>query len=293
MQGVCADFHRPALILLDSLGGTHPQEIKNLKQYVVHEGRDKRGLEFEYTALKGLTARGLPQQTNFCDCGVYLIGYMEAFVRDPAEFVRKVMSRELDRDNDFADFDPAKKRADIREKLIKLEEEQSAAKKQRKKEKARLLKLTNQNNGSVSPALPAVQRSSPLKPPAAHADSRMVQSSPVKPPLQATSFRRPALYSRSRSRSPTRRPSPIMEHTAQDEMLFGDEDGSPDELAESAGPHDGENYSHLVEDNESNDQSSTIRLTQDFTDELLQAAGEASRIEVDWEEEPSEIQKGV
>ena len=82
------------------MGGTHPQEIKNLKQYVVHEGRDKRGLEFEYTALKGLTARGLPQQTNFCDCGVYLIGYMEAFTRDPAEFVRKVMSRELDHNKD-------------------------------------------------------------------------------------------------------------------------------------------------------------------------------------------------
>ena len=252
-----------------------------MKQYVVHEGRDKRGLEFEYTALKGLTARGLPQQTNFCDCGVYLIGYMEAFVRDPAEFVRKVMSRELDRDNDFADFDPAKKRAEIREKLIKLEEDQSAAKKQRKKEKARLLKLTNQDNGSVSPALPAVQKSSPLRPPVAYVDSRMVQSSPVKPPIQKTSLRKPTTDPRSRSRSPTRTLPPIEERPALDEMLFGDEDGSPDGLGESAQPHDGENYSHLTEDSDTNDQASTIRLPQDFTDQLRQAAGEASQIVVD------------
>lgn len=279
MQRTCADFRRPALILLDSLGGTHPQEIKNLKQYVVHEGRDKRGLEFEYTALKGLTARGLPQQTNFCDCGVYLIGYMEAFVRDPAEFVRKVMSRELDRDNDFADFDPAKKRAEIREKLIKLEEKQSAAKKQRKKEKARLLRLANQENGSVSPALPAVQRSSPLKPPVAYADSRMVQSSPVKPLMQKTSLRKPISYPRSRSRSPSRRLSQILEGSAPDEMLFGDADGSSDELGESAKPYDGENHSHLAENHDkTNEQPSTISYPQRFVNELLQSVEEASEV---------------
>lgn len=205
---------------------------------------------------------------------------MEAFVRDPAEFVRKVMSRELDRDNDFADFDPAKKRAEIREKLIKLEEEQSAAKKQRKKEKARLLRLANQENGSVSPALPAVQRSSPLKPPAVYADSRMVQSSPVKPLMQRISLRKPTSYPRSRSRSPSRRPSPISERVAPDEMLFGDADGSSDELGESAGPdNNGENYSHLAEDeNDTNVQHSTISYPQGFTAELLQAAGEASEV---------------
>jgi hypothetical protein len=268
--------NRPALILLDSLGGTHPQEIKNLKQYVVHEGHDKRGLEFEYTALKGLTARGLPQQTNFCDCGVYLIGYMEAFVRDPAEFVRKVMSRELDHNNDFADFDPSKKRAEIREKLIKLEEEQSIAKKQRKKEKARLLKMASTNDGSASPALPTVQRSSPLKPPAAYADARMVQSSPVKQPppsMQKTSLRKSNLY----QTSPSRRPSPIAERTAQDDMLFGDADGCPDEL-------DREDDNHVEQDN---DEPGIISLPQDFRAQLEQAAQHASQVdtyEVDLEE---------
>jgi hypothetical protein len=270
---------RPALILLDSLGGTHPQEIKNLKQYVVHEGQDKRGLEFEYTALKGLTARGLPQQTNFCDCGVYLIGYMEAFVRDPAEFVRKVMSRELDHNNDFADFDPSKKRAEIREKLIKLEEEQSLAKKQRKKDKARLLKMASTDDGSASPALPTVQRSSPLKPPAAYADSRMVQSSPVKQPplsMQKTSTRKSTID----QTSPSRRPSTIAESEVQDVMLFGDADGSPDELNR-------EDDSHAAQDN---DEPGIISLPQDFRTQLEQAAHHASQVDT-YKSDPEEAER--
>ncbi|KAI5268567.1 cysteine proteinase [Aureobasidium subglaciale] len=210
------DPNTPALILLDSLSGSHPTEIKNLKQYVVHEGREKRSLEFDHSELRGMAARGLPQQTNFCDCGVYLIGYMEAFHRDPAEFVRKIMSRELDHDNDFADFDPSKKRAEIREKLIKLEIEQSATKRQRKKEKARLLKLSSQENGSQSPALAPTRMSSPLKPPAKHTDSRMVQSSPMKPPpLQIQNSSLPE------ASSPSRNSPPTVDREPEDDMLFG------------------------------------------------------------------------
>ncbi|KAI5243061.1 cysteine proteinase [Aureobasidium subglaciale] len=210
------DPNTPALILLDSLSGSHPTEIKNLKQYVVHEGREKRSLDFDHSELRGMAARGLPQQTNFCDCGVYLIGYMEAFHRDPAEFVRKIMSRELDHDNDFADFDPSKKRAEIREKLIKLEIEQSAAKKQRKKEKARLLRLSSQENGSQSPALAPTRMSSPLKPPAEHTDSRMVQSSPMKPPpLEMQNSSPPA------ASSPSCNSPPTVDREPEDDMLFG------------------------------------------------------------------------
>ncbi|KAI5196122.1 cysteine proteinase [Aureobasidium subglaciale] len=211
------DPNTPALILLDSLSGSHPTEIKNLKQYVVHEGREKRSLDFDYSELRGMAARGLPQQTNFCDCGVYLIGYMEAFHRDPAEFVRKIMSRELDHNNDFADFDPSKKRAEIRENLIKLEAEQSAAKKQRKKEKARLLKLSSQENGFPSPALAPTRMSSPMKPPAAYTESRMFQSSPMKPPPQHMQNSSPPVASSSSSRDSP----PTVDREPEDDMLFG------------------------------------------------------------------------
>lgn len=274
-------INRPALILLDSLSGTHASEIKNLKQYVVHEGRDKRGLEFEYTELRGLTARGLPQQTNFCDCGVYLIGYMEAFLRDPAEFVRKVMSRELDHNNDFADFDPSKKRAEIRERLIKLEEEQSAARKQKKKEKARLLKMASQDNDSTSqastPAPALKQMSSPMKPSEAQIDSRMVQSSPMKPPpppMNKLSSYRSSPYELSSARGSP----PVVERSISDEMLFGGNDDNDNETNERDEPHFRDNYSHGQNGNTHN-QPNFFKSPINFEDELRQAAQSGPQVD--------------
>ncbi|KAG9906766.1 cysteine proteinase, partial [Aureobasidium melanogenum] len=280
------DPDTPALIILDSLSGTHTQEVKNLKQYVVHEGRDKRGLEFEYTELKGMNARGLPQQTNFCDCGVYLIGYMEAFLRDPAEFVRKVMSRELDHNNDFADFDPSKKRTEIRDRLIKLEEEQSFAKKQKKKEKARLLKMANQDNSTTSPAPVPKQISSPARPPEAQTDSRMVQSSPMKPPpppIHKPSPRKPSPHESSsyKTASPRRSP-PTVERSLHDEMLFGDTGDTAEDTGERTRPGNYDNYSYH-RNGDRHDQPTIIHSRMDIRDELEQAAQHASQ--VNYEEE--------
>lgn len=128
-----AYFHRPAIITLDSLGGSHNAEVRNLKDYIVHEGQEKRGMTIQRDEIKGLVARGIPEQTNFCDCGVYLVGYITEFLKDPAEFVRKALSRELDKNNDFADFDPSEERAEIRGRIIQLEKEQKEAKRLRKK----------------------------------------------------------------------------------------------------------------------------------------------------------------
>lgn len=83
--------------------------------------------------IKGLVAKGIPEQTNFSDCGVYLVGYVTEMLKNPAEFARKAISRQLDKDNDFADFDPAAKRAEIREQLLELEKKQSEERKAKKK----------------------------------------------------------------------------------------------------------------------------------------------------------------
>ena len=99
----------------------------------MQEGQDKRGMAIGRDEIRGLLAKGLPEQTNFCDCGVYLIGYIEKFLRDPDAFVRKALSRELDTNNDFAGFDPSEKRRSIREDLIALELEQKETKRRKKK----------------------------------------------------------------------------------------------------------------------------------------------------------------
>ncbi|KAI7689073.1 cysteine proteinase, partial [Hortaea werneckii] len=115
----------PSIITLDSFGSPHTAEIRFLKDYLKAEADAKRGMEFDRDALQGVTAKGIPEQTNFCDCGVYLIGYIEQFAKDPRGFVSKVLSKQLDQQADFASFDPSAKRAEVRYELLKLAEEEA------------------------------------------------------------------------------------------------------------------------------------------------------------------------
>ncbi|KAL1304158.1 hypothetical protein AAFC00_000585 [Neodothiora populina] len=145
---------QPVIITLDSLGGTHGPEVRNLKDYLIQEAQEKRGMSIKRDDLRGLLARGIPEQTNFCDCGVYLVGYVAEFLKNPCEFVRKVLSREMDKNNDFADFDPARKRAEIRDELIRLERQQREDKRSKKKAR-RNMKNTGLDGAADSSPVPA------------------------------------------------------------------------------------------------------------------------------------------
>jgi sentrin-specific protease 7 len=133
--GPTVDPESPLIITLDSLGWNRSTEIAVLKEYVKLEAMDKRAIEVERPMLKGVNGKGIPWQSNFCDCGVYLIEYIEHFTKDPAGFVQKVVSRELDEKEDFANFDPSAKRDQIRERLLKLQQEQDAVYRAEKKQK--------------------------------------------------------------------------------------------------------------------------------------------------------------
>ncbi|KAK3714836.1 hypothetical protein LTR37_007571 [Vermiconidia calcicola] len=114
------------IITLDSLGGGHTGESRYLKEYVMAEADAKRGMTVELDELPAMTAKGIPEQTNFCDCGVYLVGYVEEFAKNPRKFVTKVLTRQMDEQADFATFDASAKRADIRNELLKLQAQQEA-----------------------------------------------------------------------------------------------------------------------------------------------------------------------
>ncbi|KAK4565984.1 hypothetical protein LTR86_003833 [Recurvomyces mirabilis] len=126
----------PTIILLDSFGNNHPRESNNLKEYVAAEAKDKRDLDLDPKDIQGVNAKGLPQQSNFCDCGVFLIGYVEAFAADPRGFVERIMARKMDKGDDFKGFSPVSKRAGMREDLINLYTEQEEARRGVKKAKA-------------------------------------------------------------------------------------------------------------------------------------------------------------
>jgi hypothetical protein len=105
------------IISLDSFGLPRSSELKPIKQYIVEEAREKRQIDVSIDELHGVNAKGIPQQDNFYDCGVYLIAYMREFAKDPDRFVKRVLGREID-NSDFQEFDTSVMRKDIREKLL-------------------------------------------------------------------------------------------------------------------------------------------------------------------------------
>jgi len=132
------DQDRPTIITLDSFGHARGPEIRLLKEYLVAEGETKRGMSISLNDIQGVTAKGLPQQANFCDCGLFLVGYAEQFAKEPRQFATKVLQKTLKADVDFADFDPSEKRAEIRNELLRLHEEQDTERLAKKREKMQI-----------------------------------------------------------------------------------------------------------------------------------------------------------
>jgi sentrin-specific protease 7 len=85
----------PAIITLDSLISQRGATIKALKEYLREEAKAKRSMKVEDKDLQGINAKGIPTQQNFSDCGLFLLAYLEMFLKDPKEFVAKIMRREM------------------------------------------------------------------------------------------------------------------------------------------------------------------------------------------------------
>jgi sentrin-specific protease 7 len=110
--------NEPIVVILDSLGASHSATISNLKEYIIAEGKAKRGMEIKKDELKGANLKhGIPQQDNFCDCGLYLLGYVEQFMKAPKQFGRKLLAQEFDLELDWPEMSPTKMRNGIRETL--------------------------------------------------------------------------------------------------------------------------------------------------------------------------------
>ncbi|KAL8696545.1 MAG: hypothetical protein Q9201_007607 [Fulgogasparrea decipioides] len=117
------DPSKPTILTFDSFGTAHSATIRALKDYLHEEANDKRGMDFDAKGLQGVTAKRIPLQDNFCDCGVFLLGYMEKFFENPREFINKIMRVEWDIKADWAKLDPSKIRTKMRKILMGLEEE--------------------------------------------------------------------------------------------------------------------------------------------------------------------------
>ena len=119
------DPEKPAIVTLDSLGLPHSAAIRALKDYLCEEAKEKRGgTEIDDREIKGMTAKGIPQQSNFCDCGLYLLGYMDKFVENPKEFSTKLLQKRFDEERDWPKLKPSDMRAQVRDLITRLHKEQ-------------------------------------------------------------------------------------------------------------------------------------------------------------------------
>jgi Ulp1 protease family, C-terminal catalytic domain len=75
-----------------------------------------------------MTAKGIPNQPNFSDCGLYLCAYMEKFILDPAGFVGKILQRQMEPDKDMPMMASEELRNRMRGMIIGLHHEQEGGK---------------------------------------------------------------------------------------------------------------------------------------------------------------------
>lgn len=126
----------PRVIVLDSLDGSHTNVATTLKTYLKNEIKQRKNVDIEVPQQFGMAAKDIPFQTNFTDCGIYLLGYLEEFMKGPYEFTRRILQHE----SRTWDLNASAMRNQIREVIFGLQCEYRVEVKQRKREKMMALK---------------------------------------------------------------------------------------------------------------------------------------------------------
>ncbi|XP_071597625.1 sentrin-specific protease 6 isoform X4 [Heliangelus exortis] len=121
---------QPCILLMDSLRGpSRSNVVKTLREYLEVEWEVRKGNKrsFSKDVMKGSNPK-VPQQNNFSDCGVYILQYVESFFENP------ILSFELPMN--LTDWFPRPrmktKREEIRQIILKLQEQQNKEKKGQK-----------------------------------------------------------------------------------------------------------------------------------------------------------------
>jgi hypothetical protein len=78
------------VMILDSLGIQRAQCIKNLKEFLRMEALNRKGIQVSTQNIKGIHAKA-PIQPNHCDCGVYVLNFVETFFKDADRFTNYIL----------------------------------------------------------------------------------------------------------------------------------------------------------------------------------------------------------
>lgn len=146
----------PRIVVMDSLGASHPATTRALKDYLIAEAREKKGVGLA-TLPRGMTAKGLPQQNNGCDCGLFMLGYLQNFLKDPDESLRQIVHKEPP----GWDLDPSRLRNQMRELLFELQQEQEERTRQEKPKNTSAGKGKATATATAAGASPQIQSARP------------------------------------------------------------------------------------------------------------------------------------
>ncbi|EQC53007.1 hypothetical protein SJAG_16454 [Schizosaccharomyces japonicus yFS275] len=82
----------PVILLFDSLSNMHKSTLRYLREYIIDEARERKHVELSPYSLRGFHAK-VPQQSNFSDCGVYTLHYVELFLSSPSQILSDILDR--------------------------------------------------------------------------------------------------------------------------------------------------------------------------------------------------------
>ncbi|KAJ5146403.1 Peptidase C48 SUMO/Sentrin/Ubl1 [Penicillium bovifimosum] len=125
--GLRLDPNQTTIVTFDSLDAPRSPTIKLLRDYICREAASKRGVELDPSEIKGMRARDIPLQPNYCDCGLYLLTYVERFVQSPDYFIAKVLQRTMNATDDWPPLGSGLLRSRFGKFLDQLYEEQEQA----------------------------------------------------------------------------------------------------------------------------------------------------------------------
>lgn len=80
---------RTLIFTFDSLGSDHKAAVRTLSKYLQLEAKDKKGRENTSEAM-GRPAF-VPYQPNYCDCGIYVLHFVQRFMSDPEMYTRLIL----------------------------------------------------------------------------------------------------------------------------------------------------------------------------------------------------------
>jgi sentrin-specific protease 7 len=157
------DPNQPIIIILDSLSSARSTAVRALKDWLAAEGKARRNMEAVITE-KGFYPKSnqIPTQSNFSDCGVYLLGYAEKFFQDPDEFKTKLLRGEMTAEDDWPQLKPADMRNSLRAIIQGLAKEQELT--LPKKQRGKNIAVVNKSRITQPPVEPTKAEATPALP---------------------------------------------------------------------------------------------------------------------------------